>query len=226
MPAQVGTKVRSATHSWLGAVAVKSRRTRSGWRGGARVGLGGADSFPPPYAGDPSVAHQPGDLIAADVMPGAAGGLPQFASTVDPVIVLPQLRHDRSHHRIPLGPCRGGPRLGRVVGARGHRHACAAQDRADGLDPELVAVGVDEGDYFLCWRSSSAPKKLAAVSHPRARVLRFFRQIPAAEAARAHSQLDARPGAPTGHSMRRNSGLILLSSSLRIRFGKGVSGAP
>ena len=31
-----------------------------------------------------------------------------------------------------------------------------------GVDPELVAVDVDEGDYFLCWRSSSAPKKLAA----------------------------------------------------------------
>ena len=46
----------------------------------------------PPYAGDPSVAHQPGDLIAADVMPGAAGGLPQLAGTVDAVVVLPQLR--------------------------------------------------------------------------------------------------------------------------------------
>ena len=27
-----------------------------------------------------------------------------------------------------------------------------------GLDPELGAVGFDEGDYFLCWRSLSAPK--------------------------------------------------------------------
>jgi hypothetical protein len=38
---------------------------------------------------------------------------------------------------------------------------CAAQDSEDGLDPELVAVGADEGDYFLCWRASSAPKKAA-----------------------------------------------------------------
>src|ERR1700682_6402764 len=37
--------------------------------------------------------------------------------------------------------------------------ACSTQDGADGLDPELVAVRVDEGDYFLCWRSSSAPKE-------------------------------------------------------------------
>jgi hypothetical protein len=27
---------------------------------------------------------------------------------------------------------------------------------------ELVAVGVDERDYLLCWRSSSAPKEVAA----------------------------------------------------------------
>jgi hypothetical protein len=35
------------------------------------------------------------------------------------------------------------------------------QDCADGLDPELTALGVDEVDYFLCWRSSSPRKKLA-----------------------------------------------------------------
>jgi hypothetical protein len=28
---------------------------------------------------------------------------------------------------------------------------------------DIVAVGVDERGYFLCWRSSSAPKKLAAL---------------------------------------------------------------
>jgi hypothetical protein len=32
-PAQVGTKVRSVTHKALGRSAVKSRHTRSGWRG-------------------------------------------------------------------------------------------------------------------------------------------------------------------------------------------------
>ncbi|EIV59035.1 hypothetical protein MA3A0930R_0846 [Mycobacteroides abscessus 3A-0930-R] len=36
------------------------------------------------------------------------------------------------------------------------------QDGADGLDSELLAISVDESDYFRCWRSSSAPKKLAA----------------------------------------------------------------
>ena len=38
MPAQVGTNVRSVTHSWFGAVAVKSRPTRSGCRGSAGSG--------------------------------------------------------------------------------------------------------------------------------------------------------------------------------------------
>ena len=38
----------------------------------------------------------------------------------------------------------------------------AVRRHDDGLDPELAALGVDEGDYFLCWLSSPAPKKLAA----------------------------------------------------------------
>jgi hypothetical protein len=42
------------------------------------------------------------------------------------------------------------------------------QHLADGLDPEppaidhVVAVDVDEREYLLSWRSSSAPKKVAA----------------------------------------------------------------
>jgi hypothetical protein len=31
-------------------------------------------------------------------------------------------------------------------------------DGADDLDPEVLAVAVDEIDYFMCWRSSSVPK--------------------------------------------------------------------
>ena len=38
-PAQVGTNVRSVTHSRFGAVAVNSRRTRSGCRADAGSGL-------------------------------------------------------------------------------------------------------------------------------------------------------------------------------------------
>ena len=127
-----------------------------------RVGFGGADPFAAPDPGDARRPHQPGDLVTADVVAGPAGGLPQLAGPVDPVVVLPQLQQHRRHHRVAAGPRRRRAGLGRVVGARGHLHACRSQDGADGLDPELVAVGVDERDYFLCWRSSSAPKKLAA----------------------------------------------------------------
>jgi len=127
-----------------------------------RVGFGGADSFAAPYAFDASGTHQPGHLISPDVMAGSAGCFPQLARPVDAVVVLPELAQRRPKLGVTLGSCRRSPGLGVVVGARGHRHPCGVQDGADGLDPELGAVGVDEVDYFLCWRSSSAPKKLAA----------------------------------------------------------------
>ncbi len=109
-------------------------------------------------------AHEAGDLIAADVVAAAVGGLPDLAGPVDAVVVFPQLSHHRSHHGVALGPRRGLPVLELVVAARGH-----LQHAADELDPQttarddVVAVGVDERGYFLCWRSSSAPKKLAAL---------------------------------------------------------------
>ena len=132
--------------------------------GHARVGLGGPDPLGAPHALDPGGAHQPGDLVPADVVAGAAGRLPDLPGAVDPVVVLPQLPHDRAHHLITLVPRRGLAVLDRVVAARGH-----LQHAADELDPQtpagddIVAVGVDERGYFLCWRSSSAPKKLAAL---------------------------------------------------------------
>lgn len=83
-------------------------------------------------------------MVAADIVAGSAGSFPQLVRAIDPVVVVPQLLEHRCHDRVSAGPCRGCPGLGVVVGARGHRHACAAQDGADGLDPELAAVGVDE----------------------------------------------------------------------------------
>jgi hypothetical protein len=40
----------------------------------------------------------------------------------------------------------------------------AGSGPADRLDPERLAVRVDERDYLLDWRSSSAPKKADAAS--------------------------------------------------------------
>src|SRR5262245_45613630 len=130
-------------------------------RGGG-VRSGGAAPFAATRSGDAGGAHVPGDLITSDVVAGTAGCFPQLARPVDAVVVLPQLAQRWADHGVTAGPRRRRPGLGVVVRARGHLHPCAAQDGADGLDPELAAVGVDEGDYFLCWRSSSAPKKLAA----------------------------------------------------------------
>ena len=76
---------------------------------------------------------------------------------------LPQLPHDRPHDLVTLRPRGRFPLLDLVVAARGHLQNCA-----DALDPQtptlddIVAVSVNERGYFLCWRSSSAPKKLAA----------------------------------------------------------------
>lgn len=127
-----------------------------------RVGFGGAYPFAPARSDHPGGPHVPGHLIAPDVMTSAAGGFPQLACPVDAVVVRPQLFEGSSSRCVAAHPRRWGPGFGRVVGARGHPHACRSQDGADGLDPEFLAVGVDERDYFLCWRSSSAPKKLAA----------------------------------------------------------------
>ncbi|KZS57342.1 hypothetical protein A4G28_26730 [Mycobacterium ostraviense] len=66
-PAQLGTNVRSVTHSWLGAVAVKSRPTRSGWRGAPGSSLVVRTRLPWRF-GDPGGPHQSSDLVAADIV--------------------------------------------------------------------------------------------------------------------------------------------------------------
>jgi hypothetical protein len=68
------------------------------------LGSGGADPLGAPHALDPGGAHQPSDLVPADVVSGTLGGLPDLPSAVDPIVVLPQLAHHRSHHGITLGP--------------------------------------------------------------------------------------------------------------------------
>src|ERR687898_3271689 len=66
---------------------------------------------------------------------------------------------DRSQPLLAAPPPPAWPtRLRRVVGGRGD-----LQHLADRLDPEPPPVPVDVGDHFLRWRSSSAPKKAAAV---------------------------------------------------------------
>src|SRR5690606_615868 len=102
------------------------------------------------------------DLVTTDVMPGPACRLPQLPCPVDPVVVVPQGAQHRAQLGVPDRTRRGRASPGGVVGAHSHLHPCCAQHGADGLDCEthavddVAAVGVDERDYLLCWRSSSA----------------------------------------------------------------------
>src|SRR3974390_1363893 len=104
-------------------------------------------------------AHQPGDLVPADFMAGPPGGLPQLVGAVHLAVGHPQHQQGLAHPGVSQRPRRwnGLSVLGAVVGARSH-----LQDLADGLDSELVTVGVDERHDYFCGRSSSAEKKLEA----------------------------------------------------------------
>ena len=64
----------------------------------------------------------------------------------------------RALRLVPRRPGRRGARFGRVVGGRGDR-----QLLADRIDPETLLVSVNVSDHFLVRRSSSAPKKAAAL---------------------------------------------------------------
>ncbi len=68
----------------------------------------------------------------------------------------PQRQRHRHHHRGPDG---AGHRLVLPVLHRAVRARCHLQRRADGLDAELVAVGVDGRHRHLGGRSSSAAKR-------------------------------------------------------------------
>ncbi len=70
----------------------------------ARVGLGGADPFAAARPFDAGGPHQQGDLIAADVVTGPAGGFPQLAYPVDPVVVLPQPDQRRTQDGVTPEP--------------------------------------------------------------------------------------------------------------------------
>jgi len=84
--------------------------------------------------------------------------LPHLAGPVDAVVsgVHPS---DRLLQRLVAEAARTGPAvLGGAVAGRGD-----LQHATDRLDPEAIPMGVDIADYLCERRSSSAPKKAAAV---------------------------------------------------------------
>ena len=107
--------------------------------------------------------HETGHLVPADVVAGPVGRLGQLAPSVDRVVVLEELFELGPELGVADCPSRGRPNLGGVVGGRGDRELLA--DRLDSPSTPtglIVPVGVDEGDYLVRRRSSSAPKRLAA----------------------------------------------------------------
>src|SRR5665213_1782878 len=127
------------------------------------IGLGGEALLRPGGTADVLLTHEAGDLVPTDVDVPAAGRLPELAASVDGVVLLPEGPELRADGGVSRGSGIRWSGLGRPVGGGDD-----LQLFADRLDPPAtpiglpVPMGVDEGDYFLCRRSSSAPKKIAA----------------------------------------------------------------
>src|ERR1019366_10265117 len=102
--------------------------------------------------------------VAADIDPLALGLPPDLLDAIDAVVVLLVYPGDVAlEHLIVARTGRGRARRGGVVGGGGD-----LEDLTDRLHPPstptglIVPVGVDEGDYLMRGRASSAPKKNAA----------------------------------------------------------------
>src|SRR4029079_533210 len=103
--------------------------------------LRGSDPLAAPDTRDPGGAHQPGYLVPADVVSGTLSRLPDLPGTVDPVVVLPQLPHDRADEFIASVSCRGLAALDRVVAARGHlQHPARDPDPQPPTGPDPAPV--------------------------------------------------------------------------------------
>ena len=85
-----------------------------------------------------------------------------LADPVDPVVLAVHPGDDGLELGVADGPRRRWALLGRVVGARGDRHASLAQRGADRLDPVLVLVLIDVRHDRRDRRSSSPAKEADA----------------------------------------------------------------
>ena len=87
-------------------------------------------------AADPDDLHQPGHLVAAEVVAGAASRMPQLPGAVDAPVVLPQ--RPQLVGQVGVGQLGIGQRrlAAGVVGGRRNRDPGLGQDRTDRLDAE------------------------------------------------------------------------------------------
>src|SRR5690606_6619096 len=82
---------------------------------------------------------------------------------VDAVILLMNPSHLLHENLVPQASGGDRPVLPGTVSAGGDEpSSCPFEDATDGLDPELLAMHVDERDHFVVGRSSSAAKNAEA----------------------------------------------------------------
>lgn len=118
-PAQVGTNVRSVTQSLFGAVAANSRHQVWVSRG-SRIGPGRLDPLRERCALDAGSAHQPTGLVAADVDPVAASGLPELANTIDAGVVPPEPHQFRGEDSVADCSRKRGSVFRGLISTRSH----------------------------------------------------------------------------------------------------------
>jgi hypothetical protein len=138
--------------------AVKIRSTRSGQTLLDGCRLGRPDPLGAGHAGQPERPHQATDLIAADGLALTAQLAPQLAGAVYPEVDGVDPPDGGAELGVADGPGAGRPDLGRVVRGWGN-----LQDSADRLDSPTSPLLVDEGGHRGERRSSSTPKKAAAL---------------------------------------------------------------
>src|SRR5262249_2982257 len=117
----------------------------------------GTPALPADPAREAGASHQPLHPAATHWGAFAMQRSPDLARAVDAEVLGVQPPDLTQYLLVAQRTRRRLPRPRGVVRRWGE-----LQRRADRLDPETIAVLVDERDYFLCWRSSSAPKKVAA----------------------------------------------------------------
>src|SRR5699024_6871508 len=115
------------------------------------------------YPAQTSSFHQPSGLVAADFPSGTAHRVMHLPIPVDAVVLGMNPADLFDEHLVTdrSGRCRALLR-GMVGAGCGEPTCCGAQGAADGLDPGVIAVPIDEGDHFVVGWSSALAKNTAA----------------------------------------------------------------
>ena len=131
------------------------------------IGIGsGSEHLPPAYnAADPGQPHQPPRLLPPDRIPVSPQRGVHLLHPVHAEVAFMDRGHDCGHLTISDRTWRWHKRFRQPVpSGRQEHHARCAQHTADELDPELIAMNIDERDHLVVvWSSSDAKSALAAL---------------------------------------------------------------